>query len=81
MPYLTLLAREQRAALELEQADGIKRLFSITADQVRQEVPAYGRFVDSEIARHGRSHPFVKSQYFCETIDAEGGMFPPARRL
>jgi len=77
----TLLAREKRTALEAQQKDGIKRVFMITADDVRQEVPAYGQFVDSEIEKHGINHPYVKTQYFCQEIDAEGGMFPPERQV
>jgi len=76
----TLLAREMRAARELEKKDGIKRVFLYTADQVRKIVPAYGRFVDGEIKKLGRQHPLVKTQYFCEEIDELTGMFNAARR-
>ena len=75
----TLLAREKRAALAAEKKDGIKRVFQVTADSVRQEVPAYGKFVDGEVAKHGRNNPFIKTQYFSEEIDETGGMFPPER--
>lgn len=75
----TLLARELRAARLAEAADGIRRAFVLTADQVSAEVPTYGKFVAAQIARLGRSHPMVKTQYFSEEIDQEGGMFPPAR--
>ncbi len=75
----TLLARERRAALEAEKIDGIKRVFEITANQVREEVPAYGKFVDSEIAKHGRNHPFIRTQYFSEEIDEQTGMFTAER--
>jgi len=75
----TLLAHEKRLARELEKLDGIQRVFQIDADVVRQEVPAYGDFVDGEIAKYGRSHPFIRTQYFSEEIDAEGGMFTPER--
>ena len=75
----TLLAREKRLARELQDKDGIRRVFEINADDVRLEVPEYGTFVDQEIAKLGRSHPFVRTQYFSEEIDAEGGMFPPDR--
>lgn len=76
----TLLAREMRAALEAERQDGMKRVFRIDADVVAAEVPAYGKFVAEQVARLGRNHPMVKTQFFSEEIDAEGGMFPPARR-
>ena len=75
----TLLAREKRLAKELQDKDGIRRVFEINADDVRLEVPEYGVFVDQEIAKLGRSHPFVRTQYFSEEIDAQGGMFPPDR--
>lgn len=76
----TLLAREHDAALEAQKKDGLRRVFVYTADDVRKIVPAYGRFVDAEINKLGRQHPLVKTQYFCERIDAVAGMFT-ARRL
>jgi len=76
----TLLARELRAARQSEQADGIRRAFVLTAREVAAEVEAYGRFVAEQTARLGRDHPLVKTQFYSEEIDAEGGMFPPARR-
>lgn len=75
----TLLAREKRAALEAEKVDGIRRVFEIDANLVRKEVPAYGKFVDGEVAKHGRNHPFVTTQYFSQEVDSTGGMFPAAR--
>jgi hypothetical protein len=75
----TLLARELRACLKAEKQDGIQRVFVMTADDVRVEVPAYGDFVDDQVKRLGRNHPMVKTQYFSEEIDAEGGLFPPER--
>ncbi len=76
----TLLARELRAARQAEREDGERRVFVLTADQVRQEVKAYGKFVDAQVAKLGRNHPLIKTQFFSEEIDAEGGMFPPERR-
>lgn len=76
----TLLAREENAAREAEKADGRRRVFLYTSDDVRKIVPAYGQFVDSEIKKLGREHPLVKTQYFCERIDAQAGMFNAARR-
>jgi hypothetical protein len=76
----TLLARELRAAQAAEKLDGIRRVFMIDANTVSQEVPAYGKFVEEQVAKLGRQHPMVKTQFFSEEIDGEGGMFP-ARRL
>jgi hypothetical protein len=75
----TLLGRELRAARQAEQADGIRRVFTYDADDVRQSVPAYGAYVDEQIARLGRGHPLIRTQYFNEEIDAQAGMFTPAR--
>jgi len=75
----TLLARELRAARQAQKQDGVRRVFVLTADDVAAEVPAYGDFVAGQVARLGRTHPMVKTQYFSEEIDSEGGLFPPAR--
>ncbi len=42
-------------------------------------MPAYGKFVDHEIATHGRNNPFIRTQYFSEEIDAYSGMFTADR--
>lgn len=76
----TLLAREEDAAREAEKADGIRRVFLYDSKDVRKIVPAYGQFVDSEIKKLGREHPLVKTQYFCERIDSQAGMFNAGRR-
>jgi len=76
----TLLARELRAALTAQKKDGVKRVFILTADDVKKEVPAYGDFVSGQVARLGRNHPMIKTQYFSEEIDAEEGLFPPERQ-
>jgi hypothetical protein len=76
----TLLEREYQRALDAEKSDGVKRVFFYTSDDVRKSVPVYGQYVDQVIARMGRQHPLVKTQYFCETIDAQAGMFPPGRQ-
>jgi hypothetical protein len=76
----TLLARELAAAEKAQRKDGIQRVFRMTAEDVAAEVPAYGDYVAEQVQKLGRQHPLVKTQYFSEFIDAEGGMFPPHRR-
>ncbi len=76
----TLLSRELHLSMELERCDGIQRVFIMTADDVALEVPEYGQFVQEQVHRLGRNHPMVKTQYFSEEIDAEGGLFPPERQ-
>ena len=75
----TLLSRELRSARRLEETDGIRRAFFFTADDISRENKSYAKYVQGEIARLGRDHPFVRTQYFCEEIDAQAGMFNPGR--
>ncbi len=75
----TLLGRELRLARQAEQEDGLRRAFVLTADQVAQEVPEYGKFVADQVRRLGRSHPMVRTQYYSEELDSESGMFTPQR--
>jgi hypothetical protein len=77
----TLLARELRISRQAEQEDGIRRTWVLTAEQVGEEVPPYRKFVDEQISRLGRNNPLVRTQYFSEEIDEEGGMFPLTRRM
>jgi hypothetical protein len=76
----TLLARELRASLIAEKADGIRRVFIYTSNDVRKHNPPYGDFVDGEVSRLGRTHPLIRTQYFCEEIDSQVGMFTASRR-
>jgi hypothetical protein len=77
----TLLARELRVARVAEEQDGILRSWVLTAQEVGIEVPAYQAFVDEQVSRLGRNHPLVRTQFFSEEIDSEGGMFPLSRRM
>ena len=77
----TLLARELRAAKDAEVKDGMRRVFVLTAEDVAREVPAYGLFVAEQVAKLGRNHPMIRTQFFSEEIDGEGGLFPESRRV
>jgi hypothetical protein len=76
----TLLEREYQLALKAQKKDGLRRVFFFTAEDVRKVLPAYGETVDGAVARLGRQHPLVKTQFFCETVDAQAGMFPAGRQ-
>lgn len=75
----TLLARELRAARTLQRRDKRRRVFIVNSDRVGRELPAYKAFVMDQIEKLGRQHPLVKTQFFCEEIDASGKMFTAAR--
>ncbi|MFQ5435726.1 MAG: hypothetical protein ACE5FD_12690 [Anaerolineae bacterium] len=64
----------------LERTDGIRRVFFIPPDQVTAENEAYGRFLAAKIAKFGRNHPIVASEYYLEPIDGSGGLFDESRR-
>jgi hypothetical protein len=76
----TLLARTIDHLQRQQRRDGRRRVFRYDADRVGAEVPAYARYVAAEVARLGRDHPLIKTQYYLEEIDAQGGLFPPLRR-
>lgn len=76
----TMLATYIRQLLRAEKRDGIKRVFKADADLVGAEVPAYRLYVAKRVNTLGRNHPLIKTQYFLEDIDAQGGMFPPQRQ-
>ena len=75
----TLLARELRLAQKIEASDGTRRAFVLTADDVAQEVPAYGKFVQKQIAMLGRDHPLVRTQFFSELLENGGRLFHDGR--
>jgi len=76
----TMLAQEIDHLKRLEARDGRRRVFKYDAEQVGAEVPAYAAYVAKQVARLGRDHPLIRTQYFLEEIDAQGGLFPPMRR-
>jgi len=76
----TLLSRERRAAEAAQKADGIRRVWIVPGPEIAKEVPSYADFLASEIKHLGRNHPIIRTQYFCEEIDAQAGMFNPTRR-
>ncbi len=76
----TLLARQVRYLRELEKEDGRQRVYLVDWQRVAGDLPAYGQRVRERIHQFGRQHPFIKTEYFLEEIDGDGGMFPPHRQ-
>jgi hypothetical protein len=75
----TLLARQMRFCRELEQKDGIKRVFAVDWHEVAQELPAYGERVKSRIEQFGPDHPFIRTEYELKELDGSGGLFNAGR--
>lgn len=67
----TLLERFKADVLEGRSRGKVIR---VLPDVVARDNPAYGDFVDSEVRRLGREHPFVKTQYFLEALKSAGRM-------
>ena len=76
----TLLAKTIAHLQDLERKDHRRRVFIYDADRVGAEVPAYKDHVAGRVEKLGRNHPLIRTQYFLETIDGSGGLFPAARR-
>jgi len=76
----TMLAKRIAHLRELEHVDGRRRVFTYDADAVGAEVPSYAAYVKDQVSRLGRQHPLIKTQYYLETIDGQGGLFSPQRR-
>jgi hypothetical protein len=75
----SLLSRQLRHLDELERADGIRRVWRVTWEEVARDLPAYGERVRARIAQFGANHPFIRTEYCLEELDGEGGLFPPHR--
>lgn len=60
--------------------DGIRRVFMVTPEEVIRENPAYAIFLQTQIAKHGRNHPIILSEYYLTPVDAQGGLFNERRR-
>ncbi len=74
-----LLARTIQANREAEARDGVRRHFQVDWTEVAATNPAYGRYVDGEIARLGRSHPIIRTQYLLELLEQAGGFLSAAQ--
>ena len=73
------LWRKKEELQRLEVADKVQRVFWAGPQQVTEANPQYGRFLQAQVARHGRYHPIIASEYYLEPLDGGGGLFPPRR--
>lgn len=76
----TLLATTIQHLRQQEARDGRRRVFVYDADEVGEYVPAYKRYCDGQVARLGRDHPLIKTQYYLEAIDGSGGLFTAGQK-
>jgi hypothetical protein len=64
---------------EQQRRDGVQRVHVVSPEQVTAENPAYGRFLAAKVARLGRQHPIVASEYFNEPVAGAGRLFDDRR--
>ncbi|MFN8493123.1 MAG: hypothetical protein U0350_36305 [Caldilineaceae bacterium] len=64
-----LLARSKR---DVDEGRVKGKNFRVTPEKIALSNPAYGDFVDAEVKRLGREHPFVRTQYFLEPLPSAG---------
>lgn len=71
---------QKKEALErLEAADGLRRVYLVSPQQVTAANARYGAFLAEKERRLGRLHPIVQSEYYLRPLDGEAGLFPPRR--
>jgi hypothetical protein len=63
----------------LQARDGLQRVFMVGPEAVCAENGHYEHFLAGQIAKHGRKHPLIASEYFLEPLDRDGGLFPERR--
>ena len=74
------LWRKRDELLQLEAADGLTRVYIVPAETVTAENTNYATFLDAKVAKFGRHHPIVASEYYNEPIQASGGLFDKRRQ-
>jgi hypothetical protein len=70
---------KKRELEALQGQDHIQRVFIVSAEEVTAENSAYGEFLAKKVAKLGRSHPIVASEYFNEPLDNQGRLFDRRR--
>nr|MBP8125843.1 hypothetical protein [Caldilineaceae bacterium] len=67
----TLLERAKR---DIEEGRVRGKIYRAPWDRVAAENPAYGEYVDGEIARLGKDHPLIQTQYLLLPLATRGRM-------
>ncbi len=74
----SLLSRQIRYLEGLQ--GGSERVFRVDWQEVARHVPQYRAHVEARIQQLGAGHPFIRTEYFLEELDAEAMLFPLERR-
>lgn len=64
----------ERFKADVQEGRSLGKVIRVLPETVARDNPAYGDFVDSEVRRLGREHPFVRTQYFLEALKSNGRM-------
>lgn len=77
----TVLEVQRAVNDDRTRSDGIVRNFVFDWTTGAAHNPAYGRFVEAEIARMGEDHPLIRTQYALLALDGRGSFISPENLL
>lgn len=77
----TILEAQRAVNDDRTRIDGMARNFVFDWTTGAAHNPAYGRFVEAEIARMGEGHPLIRTQYLLLTLDGRGALLSPENLL
>jgi hypothetical protein len=77
----TILEVQRAVNDDRTRGDGVARNFVFDWTTGAAHNPAYGRFVEAEIARMGEGHPLIRTQYLLLTLDGRGAFLSPENLL
>ena len=77
----TILEVQRAVNDDRTRTDGVVRNYVFDWTTGAAHNPAYGRFVEAEIARMGEGHPLIRTQYLLLTLDGRGALFSPENLL
>ena len=64
----------ERAKLDISEGRVKGKIFRVPWDRAAEENPAYGAYVEGEIARLGKDHPLIRTQYLLLPLATRGRM-------
>lgn len=77
----TLLATQRAANLQYEERTGVRLHFECDWQRVAEVNPRYRTFVEQEMERLGKEHPFIQTQYCLRSIDGAGYLLNALQRM
>lgn len=76
----TLLSQQRAVNVAAQERDGVQCHFEYDWQSVAALNPAYRTFVEKEIARLGREHVIIQTQYYLHSLEGVGYLFSSLQR-